>query len=135
MRPTTFKISLLLLGIMPLIAADVVAVLALRAVQLQNAADAAARGALYELKHGKADWVAAGKADSALNGFSDGLNGVTIVIEYPPASGFASGDTAAVRAVLLQRIPGSFMGWTNRWGPVIRRSAVAKQVTRPIGRR
>jgi len=56
-----------------------------RRVQLQNAADATALGALCELQRSKADWAAAGKADAAMNGFRDGWHGVTINIENPPA--------------------------------------------------
>ena len=57
--------------------------LELRRLQLQHAADAAALGAIYERARGLSDWVAAGKADAAMNGFTDGVNGVTSAVPTP----------------------------------------------------
>jgi hypothetical protein len=81
-----------------------------RKLQLQHAADAAALGALYEKARGNAGWVAAGKADAALNGFTDAANGVTITIQSPPVSGAYSGNSNAVQANVIQSYHTAFMG-------------------------
>jgi len=44
----------------------------LRKLQIQHAADAAALSALAERSRGSSGWVAAGKTDAALTGFTDG---------------------------------------------------------------
>ena len=131
MRQSALKLSLLPIGLLLFIATTVVGVQLwhLRRVQLQNAADAAALGALCELQRSKADWAAAGKTDAAMNGFRDGFNGVMIVIENPPASGPYLGDTSAVQATITQSIPGHFLGFATRWLPTVSRSTVAKQGT------
>lgn len=81
-----------------------------RRLQLQHAADAAALGAIFERARGLSDWVAAGKADAAMNGFTDGVNGVTISIVSPPTSGSYSGNASAIQATVKQRYPTAFMG-------------------------
>ena len=82
----------------------------LRKLQLQHAADAAALGALYERARGYSDWVAAGKADAAMNGFTDGANGVTISIVSPPTSGAYSGNAKAIQTTAVQSYHTAFMG-------------------------
>lgn len=86
-----------------------VGMLQLRKLQLQHAADAAALGATYEKARGFSDWVAAGQADASLNGFTDGVNGVTISIVSPPTSGSYSGNTSAIQATATQSYPTAFM--------------------------
>ncbi len=71
-------------------------------LQLQHAADAAALRAAYEMARGNPDWVAAGKADAALNGFTDGVNGVTISRVSPPTSVTYSAKTNAIQATLRE---------------------------------
>lgn len=82
----------------------------LRKLQLQHAADAAALGATYEKARGNAGWVAAGKADAAMNGFTDGVNGVIISIVSPPTSGNFSGNASAIQATVSQSYHAAFMG-------------------------
>jgi hypothetical protein len=84
--------------------------LQLRKLQLQHAADAAALGAVYEKARGLADWVSAGQADAALNGFTNGVNGVTISIVSPPTSGSYSGNASAIQATVTQTYHAAFMG-------------------------
>ncbi len=81
----------------------------LRKLQLQHAADAAAMGASIELARGKADWVSAGKADATLNGFTDGVNGVTITIQNPPTNGTYAGNAAAMQATVTQHVHTAFL--------------------------
>lgn len=86
-----------------------VGMMQLRKLQLQHAADAAALGASFEKSRGNSGWVAAGKADAALNGFTDGVNGITITIQNPPTSGTYSGDTTAVQATVQQQVHTAFL--------------------------
>jgi hypothetical protein len=53
----------------------------------------AAQGGAFEVKaHSpNATIVSAAKYDSGKNGFTDGADGVTVTVHYPPASGFYSG--------------------------------------------
>lgn len=82
----------------------------LRKLQLQHAADAAALGAMHEKARGNAGWVAAGKADAALNGFTDGVNGVSISVVNPPTSGTYSGNMNAIQATVRQNYHTAFLG-------------------------
>ena len=106
--------------------------LQLRKLQLQHAADAAALGALYERARGNAGWVAAGKADAALNGFTDGSNGVTISIVSPPASGTYSGNSTAIQATVNQSYHTAFMGLvTGSSTATPGTSSVSANITKP----
>ncbi len=74
-----------------------VGLLQLKQLQLQNAADAAVQGAI----HGSNQ---AGMADAALNGFTNGVNGVSVSIGLPgPGSSYA-GNSAAVQAIVSQSV-------------------------------
>jgi hypothetical protein len=86
-----------------------VGLLELRKLQLQHAADAAVLGAVYEKSRGNSDWVAAGQTDAAMNGFTDGVNGVVVSIVSPPTSGTYSGNTNAIQATVTQSYPTAFM--------------------------
>ncbi len=86
-----------------------VGIMQLRKLQLQHATDAAALGASTEYARGNSDWDAAGKADAALNGFTNGVNGVTINIQHPPTSGTYSGDNTAFQVTIQQQIHTAFL--------------------------
>jgi hypothetical protein len=75
----------------------------------QTAADAAAVGALIEQQRGGTDWVSAGQADAALNGFTSGQQGVTVTFESPPTSGSYSGQSGAIQATVSKAQPTIFM--------------------------
>jgi hypothetical protein len=74
---------------------------------MQNASDAAALGAGFDIyKNGKKSTgiVAAGQADSAKNGFTNGQNNVTVTVNYPPKQGkYASKNTAVETVVSKTR--------------------------------
>src|SRR4051812_39036642 len=54
--------------------------------RMQTAADAAALGGVQEIKmNGTANVVAAARGDAALNGFTDGQDGVTVTVNNPPS--------------------------------------------------
>lgn len=72
--------------------------------QAQTAADAAAAGAALQLANGASGSTAIseGKYDSALNGFTNGSNGVTVTINIPPSEGNYTSDSDAVEAIVQQ---------------------------------
>jgi Flp pilus assembly protein TadG len=72
--------------------------------QAQTAADAAAAGAALQLANGASGSIAIseGKYDSALNGFTNGSNGVTVTINIPPSEGNYTSDSDAVEAIVQQ---------------------------------
>src|SRR6202162_6426294 len=57
---------------------------------MQTAADSAAMAGAAELNYG--DQVAAGKADAASNGYTDGASSVTVAINNPPGTGPNAGN-------------------------------------------
>src|SRR5260370_25891061 len=63
---------------------------------MQTAVDSAATAGAEELNYG--DQVAAGKADAARNGFTDGANSVTVAINNPPSTGPNTSNAAYVEA-------------------------------------
>ena len=87
-----------------------VGMLQLRKLQIQHAADAAALGATCERARGYSDWVAAGKADAALNGFTNGVNGVAISIVSPPTGSAATSNPNGIQVTISQTYHTAFMG-------------------------
>ena len=70
---------------------------------MQNASDAAALGAGFDIYvNGKKSTgiVAAGQADSARNGFTNGTNNVTVAVNYPPKQGTYANKNTAVETVV-----------------------------------
>jgi hypothetical protein len=70
---------------------------------MQNASDAAALGAGFDIyKNGKKSTgiVAAGQADSARNGFTNGQANVTVAVNYPPKQGKYVNKNTAVETVV-----------------------------------
>jgi len=65
---------------------------------MQTAADSAAMAGAQELSYG--DQVAAGKADAASNGYTDGASSVSVAINSPPTSGPNAGNSAYVEATV-----------------------------------
>ncbi len=82
-----------------------VGMMELTQLKLQNAADAAALGAILPLGKGlaKATWQAAGKADSANNGFTDGQSNATVTVDTP-ATGVYANNPLAVQATITQQV-------------------------------
>ncbi len=77
---------------------------------LQIAADSAAAAGAQELLRGSpGNITSAAKNDSALNGATDGVNGVTVTVNHPPASGSYAGDNTAVEAIVVQNTPLFFL--------------------------
>jgi uncharacterized membrane protein len=74
---------------------------------MQTAADSAAMAGAEELNYG--DLVAAGKADAASNGFTNGQNGVTVAVNNPPSTGPNTSNTAYVEAIVTMPEPSYFL--------------------------
>ena len=79
--------------------------------KIQSAADAAAMGAALEKTSGGSTnaVIAAGKADSALNGFDGAAGDVAVMIDNPPAAGPRAGDTSYIEATVTKQQPTNFM--------------------------
>jgi Putative Flp pilus-assembly TadE/G-like len=82
-------------------------------VRIQDAADAAAQAALIEAKNNTGNQVTAGRANAALNGYTNGQNGVTVTINQPPTVGSLTADQDAVEAIVTQTVPTFFMRMLN----------------------
>src|SRR5208282_3079543 len=74
---------------------------------MQTAADSAAMAGAEELNYG--DQVAAGKADAATNGYTNGQNGVSVAINSPPRTGPNSANAAYVEAIVTMPEPTYFL--------------------------
>ncbi|HYB91565.1 MAG TPA: pilus assembly protein TadG-related protein [Candidatus Binataceae bacterium] len=67
---------------------------------MQTAADSAAIAAAQELPYG--DYVSAGQANSAKNGFTNNQNSVTVAVNNPPTTGPDKGNSGYVEAIITQ---------------------------------
>jgi hypothetical protein len=74
---------------------------------MQTAADSAAMAGSQELSYG--DMVAAGKADAARNGYTDGASSVTVSINNPPSTGPNAANSGYVEAIVSKPEPTYFM--------------------------
>src|SRR3984957_12718676 len=74
---------------------------------MQTAADSAAMAASAELSYG--DLVAAGKADAASNGYTDGASSVTVTINNPPSTGPNTSKATYVEAIVSKPEPTYFL--------------------------
>src|SRR5260370_36669240 len=74
---------------------------------MQTAADSAAMAGAEELSYG--DQVAAGKADAASNGYTDGAASVTVAINNPPSTGPNASNAAYVEATISKPEPTYFL--------------------------
>jgi hypothetical protein len=80
-------------------------------LKAQVAADAAANGAVIELRRGSNSQtiVTAGQADAALNGFTNGANSATVTINNPPQNGSLAGNSSAVEAIVTAPVNTFFL--------------------------
>src|SRR5258708_15609984 len=74
---------------------------------MQTAADSAAMAGAEELNYG--DVAAAGKADAASNGYTDGAGNVTVTMNNPPSTGPNAGIGGFVEAIVSKPEPTYFM--------------------------
>jgi len=96
--------------------------------RMQTAADAAAIGGVQEFKmNGSATVGTAARADAALNGFTNGVNGVSVTVNNPPASGHYTDDATAVEVIVTQAVPAFFMQLVGSSPVVVQARSVAHQ--------
>ena len=77
-------------------------------VNLQNAADAAALGAVFASQD-VSSMNAGAVADAKVNGYVNGVNGATVTVSSPPASGNFQNNTAAAKVVITQTFSTMFL--------------------------
>jgi Flp pilus assembly protein TadG len=84
--------------------------LQLAKIRMQTAADAAALGAVQELRAGGTGGLAAAaRDDAAANGYIDGQSSVEVSVHNPPASGYYTADTSAVEVIIRKDVKTFFM--------------------------
>jgi hypothetical protein len=98
---------------------------------LQTAADAAAVAGAQDYMWNQLASSAqtAGKSASAVNGYTDTVNGVTVTINVPPTSGPNSGTAGFVEAIVSQPVGTPFMAMSGRNGILVSARAVAATPT------
>jgi hypothetical protein len=91
---------------------------------MQEAADAASFAGSIQLYLGgtQAQARAAAVADAALNGFTDGQNGVVITINAPPTSGAYLNDPLSIEVIIVQQVKTSLVPAEAAFNPVRARS-------------
>jgi hypothetical protein len=79
--------------------------------RMQTAADAGAIAGAQEILRGNANSaiVTSARNDSALDGFTNGSNGVTVTVNNPPLSGTNVGNSSYVEVIVSQAQPTWFM--------------------------
>ena len=92
---------------------------------MQAAADAGAYAGALELLRGTTDATAAAKNDTALNGFTDGSNNVTVTVNSPPLSGSKTGNISFVEVIISHPQPTWFMRVLNFNSVTVKARAVA----------
>ena len=79
-------------------------------MRAQVAADAGALAAGHEILNGNTSQITtSGCNDASLNGFTNGVNGVTITVNRPPASGAHTGDDKYAEVNVAKDQPTFFM--------------------------
>ena len=96
--------------------------------RMQTAADAAAMGGVQEIKqNGPSHAVEAAMADSALNGFTNGVSSVSVTVNNPPATGFYTSDPTAMEVIVSQNVGTLFMSVLGFTSVRVRARSVARQ--------
>ena len=102
-----------------------VAMLHLRALQMQTAADAGAIGAELEAERGTGAWATAGSQDASINGFKNGSNGTTVSVTRPATIGAYAGRYDAIQVSITQQVATIFMGSLNNGSVTVSAQAVS----------
>lgn len=95
-------------------------------IHLQNAADAAAQQAMYQFGRNDSAYATEGKAQSSTNGFTDGVNGVSVTISQPPVSTEWVNDQWSVQATVSQPVSNLLMSLVNAGKSTVYATAVAR---------
>jgi Putative Flp pilus-assembly TadE/G-like len=101
--------------------------------RIQSAADGAAQGGAFEVMAHSPDAtiVSSAKYDSGKNGFTDGADGVTVTVHYPPTRGFYAGKTNAVEAIVTRSNPTYFMSLFGLSSAPVSARSVARATSSP----
>ncbi len=102
-----------------------IAMLQLKKLQMQSAADAAVLNAELEVERGTGNWVSMGRLEAAAAGFRNGSNSVTVTISNPPASGPYHGYYDTLQATITQQVRTIFLGTLNSGFATVTANAVA----------
>jgi hypothetical protein len=97
-----------------------------RQIQLQNAADSAAQQGMYQFGRNDSAWATEAQAQASSNGFTNGVNGVSVSMAQPPTSTQWVGDAWSVQATISESVPNAFMGLVNAGKSTLRATAVAR---------
>ncbi len=98
----------------------------------QTAADAAAFAGAHEVSAGHTETAeTAARQDAALNGFGNGVNGVTVAVNRPPSTGFYTSDTRAVEVIVAKNSPLYFLRAYGIQSSMVRARSVARLGNRP----
>jgi len=97
--------------------------------RMQSAADAAALGGAQQIKMSgsSAGAAAAARSDASRNGFTNGVNGVTVTVNTPPASGYSTGDSTGVEVIVSDSVSALFMELVSSSSTTVQARAVAHQ--------
>jgi len=99
---------------------------------MQGAADAAAVSALVATAKGGPDITTQARGVAAQNGWTHGVNGVTVTVNQPPSVGNFAGNAQAVEVIIAQAQPLFFSGMLpGVTAPTIRARGVATPPTVP----
>jgi len=82
---------------------------------------------VLEAERGTNNWVAQGKADAGVNGFTDGVGNATVTIAQQPSSGPYAGDYDAIQATVTTTVSTIFMGALNGGKVTLSAQAVSLQ--------
>ena len=85
-----------------------IGMLELKHLQLQRAADAAALGGAYAFERSSSSWANAAIADADLNGFTNGVNNVSVTAISPPTSGPFTNNKVAFQVAISQQVTTMF---------------------------
>src|SRR5579863_3479612 len=102
---------------------------------MQSAADAAAMGALREMELGRTnsqpqyDLTTAAQNDAAMNGFTNGVNNITVTLNTPPTSGPFNGVSTAAQVIVSRPYPTFFMRILGTNTVTVTAQAVAQTTT------
>jgi len=102
-----------------------VGLIELKKLQMQTAADAGAIGAELEWERGTSDQGVRGQADAALNGFTNGVDNVTVDVTGPPPGGDYNNRYDAQYVPITQTVNTIFMGALHGGKTTVSASAVS----------
>lgn len=102
---------------------------------MQSAADAGAMGALREMELGRTnsqpqyDLTTAAQNDAAMNGFTNGVNNISVTFNSPPVSGPFQGVSTAAQVIIKEAYPTFFMRVLGMNSVTVSAQAVAQTTT------